>query len=103
MVGTLNPNFKKLILKYINYQKHNYGDDYTLYIDDMIEYFDDIDKVDIFSGVFNYIIEEEDEDPLDYIDLNELNGQFYSDTILKILRDSGWFEKYFNLDRKSVV
>jgi hypothetical protein len=99
MVGTLNPNFKKLILKYISYQKHNYGDDYTLYIDDMIKYFDDIDKVDIFSGVFNYIIEEEDEDPLDYIDLNELNDRFYSDTIIKILRDSGWFEKYFNLDR----
>jgi hypothetical protein len=70
MVGTLHPNFKKLIRKFIGSQHHNYGDDYMRYIEDMIKYFDDIDRVDIFSGVFNYIIEEEDEDPLEYIDTN---------------------------------
>ena len=99
MVGTLHPNFKKLIRKFIESQHHNYEDDYMYYVEDMIKYFDDIDQEDIFSGVFNYIIEEEDEDPLDYIDTSELGKWFYSDDIIKILRDSGWMEKYFTLNK----
>jgi len=99
MVGTLHPNFKKLIRKFIESQHHNYEDDYMYYVEDMIKYFDDIDKTDIFSGIFNYIIEEEDEDPLDYIDTSELGKWFYSDDIIKILRDSGWMEKYFTLNK----
>ena len=98
MVGTLHPNFKKLIRKFIASQHHNYEDDYMRYVEDMIKYFDDIDQEDIFSGVFNYIIEEEDEDPLEYIDTNLLNRYFYGDDIIKILRDSGWMEKYFTLN-----
>lgn len=99
MVGNLHPNFKKLIKKFIESQHHNYGDDYMLYIEDMIKYFDDIDKTDIFSGVFNYIIEVEDDDPSYYIDTGELGRQFYSNDIIKVLRDSGWMEKYFTLNR----
>ena len=99
MVGTLHPNFKKLIGKFIESQRHNYGDDYILYIEDMIKYFDDIDQTDIFSGIFNYIIEVGDEDPLDYIDTSELGKWFYSDNIKKVLRDSGWMEKYFTLNK----
>lgn len=98
MVGTLHPNFKKLIRKFIASQHHNYEDDYMRYVEDMIKYFDDINQEDIFSGVFNYIIEEEDEDPLEYIDTSLLNGYFYGDDIIKILRDSGWMEKYFTLN-----
>ena len=99
MVGTLHPNFKKLIRKFIASQHHNYEDDYMRYVEDMIKYFDDIDQEDIFSGVFNYIIEEEDEDPLDYIDTSDLGKWFYSDDIIKIFRDSGWMEKYFTLNK----
>jgi hypothetical protein len=98
MVGNLHPNFTKLIRKFIESQHHNYGDDYMLYIEDMIKYFDDIDQRDIFSGIFNYIIEEEDEDPLEYMDTHLLGKHFYSDDIIKILRDSGWMEKYFTLN-----
>ena len=98
MIGNLDPNFSRLIKKIIERQHHNYGDDYMLYIHHMFEYFDDIDKVDIFSGVFNYIIEEKDEDPLEYMDTHLLDGYFYSDDIIKILRDSGWMEKYFTLN-----
>ena len=98
MVGNLHPNFSKLIRKFIETQRHNYGDDYMLYIEYMNKYFDDIDKVDIFSGVFNYIIEVEGEDPLEYIDINMLNEYFYSVDRIKILRDSGWMEKYFKIE-----
>jgi hypothetical protein len=98
MVGTLQPNFKKLIRKFIESQNHNYGHEYMFYIEDMNNYFGDINDADIFSGVFNYIIEVEGENPLEYIDTQELGRRFYSDDIIKILRDSGWMEKYFTLN-----
>lgn len=99
MKNNIDPVFKKFIRKYIELHRHTYEYDYVAYIEDMIEFFKDISDKDIFLGVFNYIIEVEDENPLDHIDLDYLYNWFDSETALNILRNSGWMDKYFTLDR----
>lgn len=51
-------------------------------------------------GIWNFITNEKGEDPFDYTEEEDrfLINNFYGDTIIKILNDSGWMDKYFTLD-----
>lgn len=77
-----------------------YGDDYIEHIKNINEITDgDYSSEDIFGGVFKYIINVKNEDPLDYISLYDLSQRFYSEGIHTILENSGWVEIYYKLDR----
>jgi len=96
----ISNRLQKAINKYIDENIHERGD----YYDYLSEIYGDIFLRDIeykyiVEGVFTYIIQEQNEDPFDHFKENFLEQNFYPSEADTILTNSGWYDKFYTIDR----
>jgi hypothetical protein len=97
----INSRLQKVINKYIDRTTQEGDEDYFYTLNELYDevFLRDIEYEYLVEGVFNYIIHEKNEDPFDHFDEGFLDQNFYPSVVSTILTDTGWYDKYYTINR----